>query len=45
MQAIAHVVSWLPQFLVLFVLGLTVAEIDSMGFVIRICVQISAGKS
>ncbi len=39
LQAIASVVFWLPQFLVLFVLSLTVANIDSMGFVVRICVQ------
>ena len=33
------------QFLVLLVLSLTVAKVDSMGLVVRICFQCSAGKS
>lgn len=45
LKAIASVVFRLPQLFVLLVLSLTVANIDSIGFVVRTCAQCSAGKS
>jgi hypothetical protein len=40
-----NVASLVPQPLVFFVLSLTVAKVDSMGLVVRMWIQCSAGKS
>jgi len=45
LNTIASVVSLDPQFLVFLVLSLTVENVDSMGFVVLMWIQCTAGKS
>jgi len=45
LNTIESVAVRLPHPFVLLVLSLTVAKVDSMGFVVRICIQWAAGKS